>query len=54
MIEKIIPEYAKVRRETCEQCPEKSERNTCKKCGCYLPAKILLKPTNCPLGKWDK
>lgn len=52
----IIPEYAKIRTDICQQCPEKNhERNTCKKCGCYIPAKALLKGiSSCPLDKWPK
>lgn len=24
----------------------------CKKCGCFLPAKVRLKSSRCPLKKW--
>lgn len=55
MIEKLIPEYAQARKEKCLSCEAYNiEKNKCGKCGCYIPAKILLKPTKCPLGKWDK
>lgn len=40
------------RRELCAVCPERTERNTCKVCGCYLPAKTELARESCPLEKW--
>lgn len=26
--------------------------NSCKKCGCFLPAKSALKSSACPIDKW--
>jgi hypothetical protein len=25
---------------------------SCKKCGCFMPAKTKIKASECPLGKW--
>lgn len=27
---------------------------TCKKCGCFMPAKTRLDWAECPIGKWGK
>jgi len=27
---------------------------TCKKCGCFMPAKVRLDFASCPIGKWKK
>jgi hypothetical protein len=37
----------------CDQCPELRESiRQCKKCGCLVDAKALLKNQHCPLEKW--
>ena len=37
----------------CRKCPERNTvRDTCKKCGCYLPAKTRSESSSCPLGHW--
>lgn len=36
----------------CDSCTHKSLWNTCKKCGCYLPAKIILMNSKCPNKLW--
>lgn len=45
---------AKTRIKLCVECEFFTERKTCKKCGCYMPAKVRsLRPqTKCPIGKW--
>ena len=27
--------------------------NICKKCGCFMPAKVRLSGARCPIGKWE-
>lgn len=44
---------AKERIRICvEECTELSEINTCKQCGCYIPAKCRSQQSRCPLNKW--
>lgn len=51
----LKPKYATIRMDICNQCPQKNhDRNTCTKCGCYLPAKTIIKITHCPMDKWPK
>ena len=45
-------ELAEVRMNVCNACEFKSKMNTCKKCGCYLPAKTKSKDSKCPLSLW--
>jgi hypothetical protein len=40
------------RMNVCNKCPFKSKKNTCKKCGCFLPAKTKVKLEKCPINKW--
>lgn len=41
------------RLNTCRQCPEFIKLTTqCKKCGCVMKLKGLLKEATCPIGKW--
>lgn len=43
------------RMAICKECPwYRSITKQCKKCGCFMPAKTLLKNTKCPLRKWSK
>lgn len=36
----------------CASCEFKTTMNTCAECGCYLPAKSLVKEEHCPKNKW--
>ena len=65
-LEPSIKEQAQLRFLNCERCHIRNG-NVCssgrkginlnsgkltKGCGCFLPAKIMAKKANCPLGKW--
>ena len=41
------------RMKECLQCEHffKPTRQ-CKKCGCFMPVKVRLKGSSCPVGKW--
>lgn len=41
------------RMNICKECPELTKVRTCKKCGCFMPAKIRLASATCPLNKWN-
>ena len=37
----------------CVQCDEFLKlTKQCKKCGCFMPIKVLLPKQKCPMGKW--
>lgn len=40
------------RMSVCEECEKLTVAKTCKECGCFMPAKVKLKHSACPLGKW--
>jgi hypothetical protein len=42
------------RFKICAKCPMKSPRNFCRKCGCFLPAKVRSLNDSCPIGNWDQ
>lgn len=48
-----IEKLAKERAEFCVDCSQlKNNTNSCKICGCYIPAKIRSTKSKCPLKKW--
>lgn len=42
------------RLDICNNCPELTTIKLCRNCGCVIPAKVRLKGSECPLGKWGK
>ena len=44
--------YAKTRIDICKNCDNYSYK-FCKVCKCFLPFKVLIKNTSCPLKKWN-
>lgn len=44
-------DLAEYRLYICDDCPLRTE-NKCKKCGCNLAAKTLVREAKCPEGKW--
>jgi len=50
-----IPEFSKQRFAICKSCELfGSVTQICGSCGCFMPAKILIKGVNCPENKWGK
>jgi hypothetical protein len=45
-------EVQKQRLELCNTCDEKTALGRCKKCGCFVPIKVQIKTSSCPLKKW--
>jgi hypothetical protein len=44
---------AKQRYQICKQCEVRNKTlNVCTICGCFLPAKTVLKKSSCPMGQW--
>lgn len=59
LINSELSEKEKERVKICGSCPEarilsvlNKEVNVCKKCGCFLLAKIRVDNQKCPLYKW--
>lgn len=48
----IIEENAKKRIGICVDCDNLNDRNICKLCGCYMPAKVRSPKSKCRLRKW--
>ena len=41
------------RMSICRGCEHyKDKTKSCKKCGCFMPAKTKLAKSKCPIGKW--
>ena len=39
----------------CAECPRLIKRiQLCKECGCFMPAKVWLLDSWCPLAKWGQ
>ena len=49
---KKMEELAETRFEICNNCDELRKNNTCKLCGCYMPAKVRSRKSKCVNGKW--
>jgi len=50
----IVEEIAKERISICVDCENFTEINTCKLCGCYMPAKTRSITSRCDLDYWNK
>jgi hypothetical protein len=45
--------YFEIRYEICKHCEHFSKMlKVCKKCGCFMPGKVLMKSARCPINKW--
>jgi predicted Zn-ribbon and HTH transcriptional regulator len=44
--------YARYRYDICNGCEAKLSLERCRECGCFIPLKVLYKPSKCPWGKW--
>lgn len=52
--EYVSKENAEARLSICKTCPELIQlTSTCKKCGCFMTAKVKLSKASCPLEKWS-
>jgi hypothetical protein len=47
-----IEEQAKKRMEICVNCDKLLKNNSCKLCGCYMPAKVRSPKSYCYDKKW--
>jgi hypothetical protein len=52
---KVPDTVQEIRMSICRQCDQLFKPlNTCKRCGCYMPAKTYLASVKCPLNKWGR
>lgn len=50
---KITEEHQQIARlEICRSCPQMTEHEQCKLCGCLMTSKVKIESASCPLGKW--
>ena len=49
---KLISKDVDHRWAICQACPELTEANRCKQCGCFMKLKTKVKAAKCPKGKW--
>ncbi len=50
---KKVQQKGRERMDICAICPEfKSSTGQCRKCGCFMKAKVLFPVAACPIGKW--
>lgn len=48
-----IEELSEQRFSICLSCEHlRAIPKTCKKCGCFMKAKVKLEKATCPIGKW--
>ena len=52
-IGRVETEIAADRLAICKECPELLPTGNCKKCGCFMSAKVKLPNASCPLHKWE-
>jgi hypothetical protein len=52
ILEEEIKLLADARMNICNSCPNKSEFNSCKLCGCFLPLKTKSVNASCDEKKW--
>jgi hypothetical protein len=46
--------YKVIRLEICKSCEYFHQiLRMCSQCGCFMPAKILIKSSSCPIKKWS-
>jgi hypothetical protein len=51
----VSPEVQQQRLEICKSCEQYDEsQQRCKKCGCFLPAKVSFALDSCPENKWGE
>lgn len=43
---------AKERKQICDTCPQQNMIKICNSCGCIIPAKVWMRSSSCPDGKW--
>ena len=49
---KLVSDNIDGRWTICQTCPELTDANRCKQCGCFMKLKTKIKAAKCPIGKW--
>lgn len=51
---RVSPQVAEERLNICEQCQHYIKlTHQCRKCFCFMPAKVMLMKASCPVYKWE-
>lgn len=45
---------AEERFDICEACEHLTSMNRCRRCGCFMKAKVKFKRASCPARKWGR
>jgi hypothetical protein len=53
MIPRVARLVRKSRLDICKQCQYFTGLERCALCGCFMPAKVMLPHSACPIGKWE-
>ena len=48
----VSKEIAKTRYQFCKECDHFTAVKVCAKCSCFMPAKVVLSLSKCPINKW--
>tara|TARA_R100000808_G_C2150437_1_gene159170 strand:- start:2476 stop:2682 length:207 start_codon:yes stop_codon:yes gene_type:complete len=51
---RVSKEIEKKRWDSCKNCTFLIKYDRCKKCGCFMKAKVKFKGAKCPIGIWNK
>ena len=49
---KLVSDDIEGRWAICQACPELTNANRCKQCGCFMKLKTKIKAAKCPIDKW--
>jgi len=49
---KVSKEERERRWDICKSCEFMTYMNRCKRCGCFMKAKVRFKQARCPEAKW--
>lgn len=50
----VVEKIRNERLDLCQSCDKYNKLKFCSECGCFMPAKISLYQTKCPLNKWGE
>jgi len=54
MLKTVSESVKQLRMAICESCDDLNKTvKTCKKCGCFMPAKTKFAKASCPVKKWS-
>lgn len=52
-IPRVQRRIRKMRLTVCKECEHYTGLEQCALCGCFMPVKVMLPHSSCPIGKWE-